>query len=190
MDQSDLPPWKDAAICEKRRHTLLFQRLLSESYPRRSFCGRRLSSSAHGKTTYGPKFTSRRTAIRTRVKRDSHEIVWTRNSFGKFDLHLDAQRTRRRNKVSSNCETEQSTCTSDPSALRYRTSRSLPSVHSEKLIATIIVGIARRDVASVRATRTKYERRQNEVDRVRSENVRAPRTCELHVDAARRVNDR
>ena len=65
-----------------------------------------------------------------------------------------------------------------------------PGVHSEQLIVTIIVGIARRDVASVRATRTKYERRQNEVDRVRSENVRAPRTCELHVDAARRVNDR
>ena len=65
-----------------------------------------------------------------------------------------------------------------------------PGVHSEQLIVTIIVGIARRDVASVRATRTKYERRQNEVDRVRSENVRVPRTCELHVDAARRVNDR
>jgi len=71
MDQSDLPPWKDAAICEKRRDTLLFQRLLSESYPRRSFYGRRLSSSAHGKTTYGPKFTSRRTAIRTRFKKET-----------------------------------------------------------------------------------------------------------------------
>ena len=189
MDQSDLPPWKDAAICEKRRDTLLFQRLLSESYPRRSFYGRRLSSSAHGKTTYGPKFTSRRTAIRTRVKRDSHEIVWTRNSFGKFDLHLDAQRTRRRNNVSSNRETEQSMHVGSEyaSVLDFA---SEPGVHSEQLIVTIIVGIARRDVASVRASRTKYERRQNEVDRVRSENVRAPRTCELHVNAARRVNDR